>query len=106
MILTSDHGDFLGEHGLFYKMSFREHAAHVPFVVSAPGRFAPGRVREPVSLVDLAPTLLDLARPGLSEEVVAAVDGRSLVPLLDGAGTSPSGPSSASSSPRRCWRRW
>jgi len=36
VILTSDHGDFLGEHGLFYKMSFREHAAHVPFVVSAP----------------------------------------------------------------------
>ena len=84
VILTSDHGDFLGEHGLFYKMSFREHAAHVPFVVSAPGRFAPGRVREPVSLVDLAPTLLDLARPGLSEEIAAPVDGRSVVPLLDG----------------------
>ena len=88
VILTSDHGDFLGEHGLFYKMSFREHAAHVPFVVSAPGRFSPARVREPVALVDLGPTLLDLARPGFSSEIVAPVDGRSLVPLLEG-GTDP-----------------
>ena len=88
VILTSDHGDFLGEHGLFYKMSFREHAAHVPFVVSAPGCFSPARVREPVSLVDLGPTLLDLARPGLSDEIVAPVDGRSVVPLLEG-GTDP-----------------
>ena len=45
VIFTSDHGDFLGEHGLFYKMSFREHAARVPLVVHAPGRFAARRVR-------------------------------------------------------------
>ena len=84
VILTSDHGDFLGEHGLFYKMSFREHAAHVPLIVSAPGRFAARTVDEPVSLVDLAPTLLDLARPGLSAEMTAPVDGGSLVGLLEG----------------------
>jgi choline-sulfatase len=88
VIFTSDHGDFLGEHGLFYKMSFREHAAHVPLVVSAPGRFAPRRVNEPVSLLDLAPTLADLARPGLSSELATPVDGRSLVPLLEGAAES------------------
>jgi choline-sulfatase len=85
VLLTSDHGDFLGEHGLFFKMSFREHAARVPLVVSAPGRFAPRRVREPVSLVDVGATLLDFARPGLSEDVAAPVDGRSLVPLLEGS---------------------
>jgi choline-sulfatase len=85
VLLSSDHGDLLGEHGLFYKMSFREHAAHVPLLVSAPGRFAARRVRAPVSLVDLAPTLLDLARPGLSEEIGASVEGSSLLPLLDGA---------------------
>jgi choline-sulfatase len=85
IVFTSDHGDFLGEHGLFYKMSFREHAARVPLIVSAPGRCTARMVREPVSLVDLAPTLLDLVRPGLSGEVMAPVDGSSLVPLLDGA---------------------
>jgi choline-sulfatase len=85
VIFTSDHGDFLGEHGLFYKMSFREHASRVPLVVSAPGRFEPGRVREPVSLVDLVPTLADLARPGLAGELARPVDGHSLVPLLEAA---------------------
>ena len=89
VIFTSDHGDFLGEHGLFFKMSFRERAARVPLVVHAPGRFAARRVSEPVSLADLAPTIVDLARPGLSQELAQAVDGRSLVPLLEGAPESP-----------------
>ena len=85
VMFTADHGDFLGEHGLFFKMSFREHASRVPLVVHAPGRFAPRRVSQPVTLVDLAPTIADLARPGLSEELAQPVDGRSLVPLLEGA---------------------
>jgi choline-sulfatase len=88
VIFTSDHGDFLGEHGLFYKMSFREHAARVPLIVSAPGRFGSRRVHEPVSLLDLAPTLADLARPGLSGALAAPVDGRSLLPLLEGGAES------------------
>jgi choline-sulfatase len=83
VIFTSDHGDSLGEHGLFYKMSFREHASRVPLVVSAPERFRARRVREPVSLVDLLPTLVDIA--GYEEELAAPVDGRSLLPLLEGA---------------------
>ena len=49
VILTSDHGDMLGERGLWYKMSFFEGSVRVPLVVSAPGRFAPGRVSAPVS---------------------------------------------------------
>ena len=85
VIFTSDHGDLLGEHGLFYKMSFRENAVRVPLVVSAPGRYLPRRVAEPVSLLDLTPTLADIARPGLSAELAQPVDGRSLVPLLEGA---------------------
>jgi choline-sulfatase len=52
----------------------------VPLVVTAPGRIDPGVVRSQVSLVDLAPTLLDLAGAPLD-----GVDGGSLVPLLDGA---------------------
>jgi len=85
VVFISDHGDALGEHGLFFKMSFREHSARVPFVVTATGRFAPRRVREPVSLLDLTPTLADFARPGLSRELATQVDGRSLLPLLEGA---------------------
>jgi choline-sulfatase len=84
-IFTSDHGDFLGEHGLFYKMSFREHAARIPLVFHAPGRFRPRRVRQPASLLDLVPTLADLARPGLADELAVPVDGRSLAPLAEGA---------------------
>jgi choline-sulfatase len=89
VIFLSDHGEFLGEHGLFYKMSFREHPSRVPLIVHAPGRFAPHRVRQPVSLADLPPTLADLARPGLSGELAVSVDGRTLAPLLEGAADDP-----------------
>ena len=89
VIFTSDHGDFLGEHGLFFKMSFREPASRVPLIVHAPERFGARRVAEPVSLVDLLPTLVDLARSGLSQELAQPVDGRSLLPLLEGAPESP-----------------
>ncbi|MFN0154060.1 MAG: choline-sulfatase [Gaiella sp.] len=83
-VFTSDHGDFLGEHGLFYKMSFREHAARVPLVVHAPGRFAGRRAEGPATLLDLCPTLVELGG-GQAVELAWPVDGQSLLPLLDGA---------------------
>jgi choline-sulfatase len=89
VLFASDHGDLLGEHGLFYKMSFYEHACRVPLFVHAPARYRPRRVDQPVSLVDALSTLVDLARPGLSEELAGPVDGRSLVPLLEGAPEDP-----------------
>ena len=61
VILISDHGEMLGERGLWYKMSFFEGASRVPLVIASPGRFAPRRVGASVSLVDLLPTLVDLA---------------------------------------------
>lgn len=84
ILFTSDHGDLLGEHGLFFKMSFYENACRVPLVVHAPGRYSSGRIHQPVSLLDVLPTLADLARPGLSGDLASPVDGRSLVPLLGG----------------------
>jgi choline-sulfatase len=84
VVLTADHGEMLGERGLWYKMSFFEPSARVPLIVSAPGRISPGRRAEPVSLLDLAPTLLDLATPGRAEELKSDMDGSSLVTLLDG----------------------
>jgi choline-sulfatase len=84
VILTSDHGDMLGERGLWYKMSFFEGSARVPLVVSAPGRFGAGRVSAPVSTMDLLPTLVGLAEDGDLSGIVGPLDGQSLLPLLAG----------------------
>jgi choline-sulfatase len=85
VILTSDHGEMLGERGLWYKMSFLEGACRVPLVVASPGRFEPRRVAASVSLVDLMPTLIDLAG-GNAQSPGISIDGRSLAPHLRGAG--------------------
>jgi choline-sulfatase len=84
VILTSDHGEMLGERDLWYKMSFFEGACRVPLVVASPGRFEPRRVAASVSLVDLMPTLIDLAG-GNTQSLGIGVDGRSLAPHLRGA---------------------
>ena len=82
--VISDHGDFLGERGLWYKMSYRENPARVPIIISSPKRFGPARRKAAASLSDLAPTLVDLARPGAAAEMVGPLDGESLLPLLTG----------------------
>jgi choline-sulfatase len=87
VLLTADHGEMLGERGLWYKMHFYEWALRVPLIVSAPGRFRPGRVAQPVSLVDVMPTLLELA--GGSAEPALAGDGHSLVRLAAGEAGGP-----------------
>ncbi len=79
VIFTADHGDLLGERGLWYKMCFFEGACRIPLIVAGPDIPA-GLVPEHVSLLDVLPTLLDLA----GVERPAAADGRSLVPLLGG----------------------
>ncbi len=83
VIFTSDHGEMLGERGLWFKMSFFEGAARIPLVVSAPERYAPRRVGANVSLLDVLPTLVDVAG-GDAAALGASVDGRSLVPHLEG----------------------
>jgi len=83
VILTSDHGEMLGERGLWYKMSFFEGACRVPFVVASAGRFAPRRVRAAVSLFDLLPTLVDLAGGDVAGLGIS-IDGASLGPHLAG----------------------
>jgi choline-sulfatase len=86
VLFTADHGEMLGERGLWYKMAFFEDSARVPLIVHAPGRLAPRRVAEPVSLLDVAPTLLELTG---QPDAGAGMDGASLVPLLGGAGGRP-----------------
>ncbi|WP_439886923.1 choline-sulfatase [Pseudomonas sp. MBLB4123] len=84
IVFSGDHGDMLGERGLWYKMHWFEMAARVPFVVHAPGRFAAHRVSQSVSTMDLLPTLVELA--GGTVEADLALDGRSLLPHLRGEG--------------------
>jgi choline-sulfatase len=84
IIFTSDHGEMLGERGMWYKMNFFEWSARVPLIMHAPERFSARRVRRNVSLVDLLPTLVDLAATGETSRLSTPVDGASLIPLMQG----------------------
>ncbi|MBV8768625.1 MAG: choline-sulfatase, partial [Hyphomicrobiales bacterium] len=83
VLVTSDHGEMLGERGFWYKMSFFENACRVPLLAHGPG-FAPRRVAAAVSLVDILPTLVEIGRDGASPPMLD-LDGRSLVPHLAGS---------------------
>lgn len=76
---TSDHGDMLGDHGIWGKSRFYEEAVRVPLIVAGPG-IETGRIKQAVSLMDIAPTLADLA----GAKPIPAVKGVSLVPSLRG----------------------
>ena len=78
----SDHGDMLGERGLWFKMSFLEGSSRVPLMIAGPG-IRPQRVDAPVSNLDIVPTFADLAEINL-ESVQPWTDGESLLPLLSG----------------------
>ncbi len=94
VVVTGDHGEMLGEHGMWFKRTFYDGSARVPLVWSWPGRWRGGRrVGEAVSLADLFPTLLDLAELPDRGSVGREVDGQSLLPLL--RGETPGAPRSA-----------
>ena len=61
VVFTSDHGDMLGERGMWFKQTFYEWAMRVPLIVGWPARFTPHRSRANVSLLDLLPTIVNLA---------------------------------------------
>lgn len=82
IIFCSDHGDMLGERGLWFKMSFLDGSARTPLMIAVP-ETAPVTVREPVSNLDIVPTLADLAGLDLSG-IAPWVDGQSLLPLMAG----------------------
>ena len=82
VLFTSDHGSHFRTRNPEYKRSCHESSIRVPTVLSGPGFGGGGHLQELISLIDLPPTLLDAA--GL--EVPDAMQGRSLVPLLRGAG--------------------
>lgn len=79
IVLWSDHGYHLGEKQHWEKFALWEKTTHVPFIVVAPGVTRPGsRCDQPVNLVDIYPTLIELC--GLEPE--PELDGQSLLPLL------------------------
>ena len=88
IIFTADHGDMLGEFGLWYKMSFREWSCRIPMIIHDPSRFKPRRVKQAVAHVDILPTLLDLATGDTAQShqkprMIDPIDGRSLLPLCN-----------------------
>lgn len=86
IVLLSDHGEGLGDHGEQEHGLFLYNATiHVPLIVKLPGQDRARRVTAPVQLADIVPTILDLA----GAPAHAALRGRSLRPLLEGTGTLP-----------------
>ncbi len=83
VIFTSDHGEMLGERGLWYKYTLLEPAIKVPLIVHVPG-LAPRSIADVVSHVDLLPTLHDLVTEKSPIEAVDALDGTSFAQLLHG----------------------
>jgi len=82
-VLTADHGEEFLDHGAFnHGYTLYEEQTSVPFMVSAPARFAPHRVSQQVGLIDAAPTLLEMAGIDIED---TRFQGRSLVPLMTGA---------------------
>ena len=82
VIFCSDHGEMLGERGMWFKQSFYEWSARIPLLISTPTH-APRRVSGCASLVDLLPTLVELG----GGDVALPCDGQSLVPALSGGET-------------------
>ena len=84
IIFTSDHGELLGERGLWFKRHFFEPAMAVPLIMSTPGGPKGQTVQENVSLMDLLPTMLDLAGDHELRDLREPIDGQSLTPLMNG----------------------
>ncbi len=83
IIITADHGDMLGEKGLWYKMNFFEHSARVPLIMAGPG-VAQGTNPTVCSLVDLLPTMVEWGG-GNADMFGMPVDGQSLASAAGGA---------------------
>ncbi len=89
VIFTSDHGEMAGEQNQVLKRTMYEPSIHVPMIVTGPDVRRGGTEKCPVSLIDLYPTLLNMA--GLDYQDFSnypdTLDGESILPLATGAGT-------------------
>ena len=70
VIFVSDHGDMMGHRGMIQKRYFYEKSIRVPMIAALPGTWAQGvRISTPVSLIDLLPTLADLAGADIPDDL-------------------------------------
>ena len=84
IVLLSDHGEGLGDHGeQEHGLFLYQETTRIPLMVKLPGGRSPRRVSTPVQQIDVAPTILDV----IGAQKPASVRGRSLKPLLEGTGT-------------------
>ena len=81
IIFAADHGEMMGEHRMFAKTTMYEGALRVPLLIHLPGMDAPRTDAAPAMLMDLAPTILDLAGVEYDRSLM---DARTLAPLLRG----------------------
>ncbi len=87
VVFTSDHGEMLGEKGMWFKQYFFDPSSKVPLIVKYPKKFKPKRIKSLVSLVDLLPTLLDFATGNNTFQFASRIEGNSLSALLNGDST-------------------
>ena len=81
IIFAADHGEMMGEHGLFAKTTMYEGALRIPLLIHLPGMDKATVCDAPAMLMDLAPTILELTQTSYD---ATSMDARSLVPLLKG----------------------
>ena len=78
IVYCSDHGEALGEHGLWWKSTFYDASCRIPLIISWPDRFTHGIRSENVSLMDVGPTVLDIVGAGQ----IPGATGRSFASLI------------------------
>ena len=84
VFVTADHGEMLGERGLWFKFNPFEWSVRVPMLVKGPNVRQGYIEKKGVSLLDLFPTLLDIATDGKSPKLIDKMYGRSLINLFSG----------------------
>ena len=84
IVYTSDNGFFNGEHGFYNKMWMYEDGFSIPLIIRRPGDTEAATEERMVSMIDMAPTLLDFAGAAIPDDI----QGESMKPLLEGVGGS------------------
>ncbi|MCD6506396.1 sulfatase [Candidatus Poribacteria bacterium] len=83
LIVTSDHGEQLGQHGMYGHGMLHEAVIYIPLIIRCPNLLPEGKIIEGyVQQADIAPTILELM--GLDEEKMPEMDGSSLIPVIEG----------------------
>ena len=86
IFFVSDHGEMLGERGMWFKQCFWEWSSHVPMLASVPGTLKGVTSSVVTSLIDLLPTIIEIGNPSNKKIEIEDLPGKSLLPfMLDSA---------------------